>query len=234
MHLYKNFFKLLKNNKTGVVIYAFIMLAMVFGLVMSAGSFMGGNGEARYDRSFNISYDDRDHSAFSEGLIATISENNEAVDMAGESLGRIQDLIFFNMYDIHFIIENGEVSYITAFSDNGSTYLMRNLVDRYKTTYDAYISMGFGEEEAASKASEIILDDTQISVAAEKGAAYGSGDIVVLYLNQYYGYIAMGFMSLGVGYTVIANSNALINDRVDASPVSRKKISFSNTLGLAS
>jgi ABC-2 type transport system permease protein len=40
-------------------------------------------------------------------------------------------------------------------------------------------------------------------------------------------------MTLGIGHTVIANNNKLICDRIECSPVNRKKISFANSLGIA-
>ena len=230
MHLYKNFFKLLKNNRTGIIIYGVIFLVMVIGLAFSSKA--SGGTDTTYTRSYNVTYTDLDKTAFSRGFIEALSENNTVTDLENEGTDKVQDLVFFGMSDCHFTIENGQITYMTDFENGGGAYMLTHIADSYKTSYDAYKLMGRSDEEAASAAASLVNNETQISIAAGSDAGEGSNDIAVFYLNQYYGYLAIGFMALGVGHTVIANNDPLTTERVDASPVKRRKISLANTLGL--
>ena len=65
MHLYKNFFRLLRHNLVGVIIYAVIFVAMILGLSMSAEAM--GPSDIEYKKSYKISYSDSDDSVLSRG-----------------------------------------------------------------------------------------------------------------------------------------------------------------------
>ena len=232
MHLYKNFFRVLNNNKSGLLIYGAILFAMAFSLILASRT-GGMGGEASFSSSFSISYEDHDGTAFSRGLIEYLSEDNTMTDLSDAGRSKIEDLVFFRMSEMHLVIENGEVEYLTDYGNSGNTFLLTGMIDNYKSTYDNYILMGKTEEESAASATALLSDKTEISVLADEDAAEKRSDMAVFYLNQFYPYLAIGFMSLGVGHTIIENNDALLNSRIESSPVSRRKMSLANTLGLS-
>ena len=243
MHLFKNFFKLLKNNSTGVIIYAFIFIAMIVGIMLAAPSLASvskGDGIASQYQA-NVTYVDNDHSALSEGLIDYLSENNNVTDCSDRTDSSIQDIVFFGISDYHLNIEEGfaegegEITYLADMESSGAIYMIDSEVNNYINAYRDYEAMGFSEEECASKAKDLMLDSVVLNtVHKEDGRADTTpSDVVIVFINQFYPYLAIGFMALGVGHTVIANNNKLIGDRIECSPVKRKKISLANSMGLA-
>ena len=109
MHLFKNFFRLLKNNSTGVIIYAFIFVAMVIGVIVAAPALASETSGEAYatQTSVNITYVDYDDSDLSRGLIEYLSVNNEVTDVSDRSESSIQNLVFFGLSEYHLTIEEG-------------------------------------------------------------------------------------------------------------------------------
>ena len=243
MLLFKNFFKLLKNNSTGVIIYAVIFVAMVIGVMVAAPAMASETGGPDYavQESIEISYIDGDHSALSEGLIDYLSVNNNVTAVYGRSQSSIQDLVFFGLSEYHLTIEDGfadgtgEITYLTNMDKSGSIYMIDNAVNNYIQAYKDYENMGYAPEKCAELAKELMLDTAALNIVQKEDGSSptNEGDVVIVFINQFFPYLALGFMTLGIGHTVIANNNKLIGDRIECSPVNRRKISFANSLGLA-
>lgn len=242
MQLYKNFFRLLKNNMIGVIIYAVIFVAMIIGLTSSASAM--GQSDLEFKKSYKISYVDNDDSVLSRGLIEYLGQENEVTDYNGRSESSILDLVFFSVTEYHMdidagfeeAVENGEdtkITYTTNADMSGVTYAADTMVNNYISAYLDYRTMGCSKEEAVSKASELLADQTKAYVLSPDEDHVVKGTDSMLYtLNNFFGYLVLGFMSLGIGIVIVENNNKQINDRITASPVEGKKISLANTMGL--
>lgn len=245
MHLYKSFFKLLKRNPTGILIYLGIFIAMIVLLMTIANIESGTTSE--FDASANISYVDNDDSALSRGLIEYLSVNNELTDFKGKPESDILDIVFFGLTNYHMTIDEGfedavnegrtdgaaKITYNTDFDMSAAIYGIDASVNNYVNAYMDYRTLGYSDEEAADKAVELLKDETTVKIISEDKPETATGnELVVAQLNQFFSYLALGFLSLGVGHTIIANNEVNVGKRIDASPVTRKKISFANTAGL--
>lgn len=242
MQLYKNFFRLLRNNKIGVIIYAVIFVAMIIGLASSASAM--GQSDLEFKKSYKISYIDNDDSVLSRGLIEYLGQENEVTDYEGRSESSILDLIFFSSTEYHMDIDAGfedkiesgedaKITYTTSADMSGVTYAADTMVNNYISAYKDYRTMGCSKEEAAAKASELLADQTRAYVLSPDEDHVVKGTDSMLYtLNNFFGYLVIGFMSLGIGIVIVENNNKQINDRISASPVEAKKLSFANTMGL--
>ena len=242
MHLYKNFFRLLKQNKTGIIIYGCIFLAMLLLLSIAAGSMNEPEGE--FKRSYDISYVDHDDSVLSRGLIAYLSLNNNVMDYSDKSESSILDLVFFGVSNYHMTIdegfgesinrgEEGKIRYNSSMEMSSTVFGIDNTVNNYIAVYRDYKLMGLSDEDAVSKATDLLDNPTMIRVLSAEKTDENSGDeLVVFQLNQFFCYLVLGFLALGVGHTIIANNDENVGRRIEASCVSRKKISFTNTCGL--
>ena len=242
MQLYKNFFRLLRNNKIGVVIYAVIFVAMIIGLTSSASAM--GQSDIEFKKSYKISYIDNDDSALSRGLIEYLGQENEVTDYEGRSESSILDLVFFSSTEYHMdidagfeeAVESGEdakITYTTSADMSGVTYAADTMVNNYISAYKDYRTMGCSKEEAADKASELLADQTKAYILTPDEEHVVKGTDSMLYtLNNFFGYLVIGFMSLGIGIVIVENNNKQISDRIAASPVEAKKLSFANTMGL--
>lgn len=242
MHLYKNFFRLLKQNKTGIIIYGIIFILMLSLLCIIANSVNTAEGE--FTKSYKISYVDNDDSTLSRGLISYLSAGNDVSDYSGKSESSIMDLVFFTASNYHMTIDkgfgekinNGEdaaISYNTNFEMSSTVFGIDNLVNNYIAVYRDYKLMGLDDEKAASKAAELLGNETTINVlSAKESSDNGGNELVVFQMNQFFCYLVLGFLALGVGHTIIANNDENVGRRIEASCVSRRKISLTNTLGL--
>lgn len=243
MHLFKNFFRLLKNNNTGVIIYAVIFAAMVIGVIIAAPSLASTSTGADYatQEAIAISYVDNDHSALSEGLIDYLSVNNNVTDMSDRSESSIQDVVFFGLSEYHLNIEEGfadgtgEITYLTDMEKSGAIYRIDGAVNNYIQAYKDYENMGYEPQECAELAKELLLDSATLNIVEKDDgrSSTTADDVIVVFINQFFPYLSIGFMTLGIGHTVIANNNKLVGDRIECSPVNRRKISFANSLGIA-
>ncbi|MBO6193064.1 MAG: ABC transporter permease, partial [Clostridiales bacterium] len=152
-----------------------------------------------------------------------------------------QDLVFFGLSEYHLKIEDGfadgtgEITYLTNMDKSGSIYMIDNAVNNYIQAYKDYENMGYAPEKCAELAKELMLDTATLNIVQEEDGSSPTteGDVVIIFINQFFPYLSIGFMALGIGHTVIANNNKLICDRIECSPVNRKKISFANSLGIA-
>ena len=243
MHLFKNFFKLLKSNRTGVIIYGVIFIAMIIGVIAAAPSLASESTGPDYasQEAIEVTYVDNDHSALSEGLIDYLSVNNNVTDVSDRSASSIQDLVFFGLSEYHLTIEDGfadgtgEITYLSDMEKSGAIYRIDGAVNNYIQAYRDYENMGYEPEECADLAKELLLDSATLNVVEKDDgrSSTTAGDVVIVFINQFFPYLSIGFMTLGIGHTVIANNNKLIGDRIECSPVNRKKISLANSMGIA-
>jgi len=241
MHLYKSFFRLLKRNPIGIIIYASIFVMMIVLLFVIARM---DNTSTEFKNSNKISYIDNDGSELSRGLIRYLSIDNEVSDYSGKSESAILDLTFFNMSEYHMTIDKGfaegvakgddsKISYVTDFNLSGEVFSINGSINNFINTYREYKILGKTDEEAVNSAIELLSDSTKVNVVIDDTKARSTGDeLVVSQLNQFFSYLAFGFLALGVGHTIIANNDVNVGKRIDSSPVSRKKISLANTAGL--
>ena len=242
MHLYKSFFRLLRRNPIGIIIYAGIFVMMIVLLFVIAG--FESSSSSEFNNSNKISYVDNDDSELSRGLIKYLSMNNEMSDFSGKSESAILDITFFGISEYHMTIDKGfaeavmngddnKISYITDFNMSGMVYSINGDIDNFINTYREYKVLGKTDAEAVSSAIDLLSDSTKINVVVDDTKAKATGDeLVVSQINQFFCYLAFGFLALGVGHTIIANNEVKVGKRIDSSPVSRKKISLANTAGL--
>ena len=205
---------------------------------------MNPSSDTEFSRMSHISYVDNDGSALSKGLISYLAQKNEMSDFNGKSESEILDIVFFGISEYHMTIDKGfaeavvkgddsKITYNTDYELSGVVYGINSSINNYINTYRDYKILGLSDEDAAAKAAELLSEDTAVKIVTEDKSAKTSGDDLILtQINQFFCYLALGFLALGVGHTIIANNDANVGKRIDASPVRRKKISFANTAGL--
>jgi ABC-2 type transport system permease protein len=215
---------------------------MIFGLVASASSM--GSSDYEFKSSYKISYTDNDGSDLSRGLIDYLSQENEVEDYAGKEESRVLDLVFFQVTEYHMDIEEGfeesvendgeiKLTYTTSSESGGMTYAVNKMVNDYIDAYRDYREMGYSEAEATGKAKDLLSEQTHAYVlTSENENIVGGMDNVVYYLHQFFGYLIIGCLSLGIGHVILVSDTKVIRDRVATSPVKKKNISLTNTMGL--
>ena len=116
---------------------------------------------------------------------------------------------------------------------SGVVFGINGAVNNYINAYRDYKLLGASDEEAAEKAVELLSDASSVKVVTDDTNPKASSDeIVISQINQFFCYLTLGFLALGVGHTIIASNDVEVGKRIDASPVTRRKISLVNTAGL--
>jgi ABC-2 type transport system permease protein len=160
--------------------------------------------------------------------------------MSDRSEDTIQNLVFFGLSEYHLTIEEGfgegtvEIKYLTDMESSGAIHMIDQAVNNYIQAYKDYEAMGYAPAECAERAKELVTDTATLNIVEKDDgrSSTTADDVIVVFINQFFPYLSIGFMTLGIGHTVIANNNKLVGDRIECSPVNRKKISFANSLGI--
>ena len=247
MHLYKHFWKMVKKNKTGIIIYSVIMIVMCVLVLFIANQEFREPGEENYSEPVDISYVDNDQSVLSRGLIDYLGKNNNMSDYAGKDSEEINDLVFFTITSYHFEIPEGFAEQINAGEEcnveyrsfvSGASYIysVSSAIDSYVNTYKTFLDMGMTEGEAVEMTAEVLDQEVNISVySGKEDFVEGTAkDWSVYEVTLFFTYLSFGMITLTVGSVIIKTNGEQVSKRVEAGPVSRFKRSVVDSLGLYS
>lgn len=247
MHLYKHFWKMVKQNREGIIIYSIIMIIMIVSICVVANQGYKDKAENDFSTSFDISYVDHDQSVLSKGLIDYLAAKNNVTDYADKSDEDINTLVFFTITSYHFEIpenfeagiNNGEERNIEYNSwVNGSSYIyaISNDIDSYVNTYKSYLNAGYAPEEAVVKTTDNLSQKINISIwSTEEDSQSGSSEEWTIYqITLFLNYLTFGMLALTVGIVIIKNNQEVVARRVEASPVTTLQRSTVDTLGVYS
>ncbi|MCQ2483474.1 MAG: ABC transporter permease [Clostridia bacterium] len=247
MHHYKYFFKLLKQNRNGIIIYGIITIVMFIALTVSAKDIMDDVGISAERKSYAVSYVDNDNSELSKGLAEYLSKSNEVTDYGDKDDTEISNMVYFHITDYHMNIPDGFMDSVEAGNNdnlisyetgNGNfssaAYDIGNRINTFLNMYRSYRAIGLSVEEAVSKTNDTIVDESEISIVAADNdtVEVSAEDTVIFNINQYYPYLILGMMSMGIGYTILITNKKETVDRCSVSPVPPYMTKLTNTLGL--
>lgn len=247
MHLFKHFLRLLLRNRTGLIIYGIITVIMAGMLMFVAGSNTGVDNMIAEVNSYDISYVDNDNSVVSRGLIDYLSQNNTVMDFSDKDETEISNMVFFYITEYHFTIPEGfgeavesgsDENAVTYATDSGSnsyvSYDMSGRINSYLNAYRDFRKLGYDEEESARRAGELVSDVASMRILADENEAESASakEIVLFNLNQYYPYLIMGMLVLGVGHTIMITNRKELIERSAVSPVSPVLRKMTNVIGL--
>lgn len=247
MHHYKYFFKLLKQNRNGIIIYGIITIVMFIALTVSAKDSMNDVGISAERKSYAVSYVDNDNSELSKGLAEYLSKSNEVTDYGDKDDTEISNMVYFHITDYHMNIPDGFMDSVEAGNNdnlisyetgNGNfssaAYDIGNRINTFLNMYRSYRAIGLSVEEAVSKTNDTIVDESEISIVSADNdtVEVSAEDTVIFNINQYYPYLILGMMSMGIGYTILITNKKETVDRCSVSPVPPYMTKLTNTLGL--
>lgn len=246
MQLFKHFFKLLSRNRIGLVIYACITLVMTILLITTTQD--QNKTEASVEKvAYKISYSDSDNSVLSRGLIDYLSEENVVSDYTDKNDTEVSNLVFFGITHFHMDIPEGFgesvakgetdslINYQTVAGNSSYvSYDLDSRINAYLNSYNRFLKLGFSEEEAVTKAKDLVINDSSITVVSEEqvSSVKENRELVIYNINQYFPYLILGMLSLGVGNTIIITNKKELIERNSVSPVPAFLTKFVNTLGL--
>lgn len=246
MQLYKQFFKLLKSHRAGIITYAIIGIVMMAIMFMQAGGF---SGDVSFEeQSFSIAYIDNDRSAMSEALVDYLSLNNDMTDVSDMSSKTVADQVFFRTYSYSFTIPEGfensainevndvDITYYSGTQGGISTYAINNQVNMFIKIYCEYIKLGKSSADAKSLTMDSLNNKTSVELF-KNGGSSSSNDLAMTMLyngTTYYAFILLGMLGASCGTVILISSEKAIAERIDAAPLKRSNRTISNYLGIVS
>ncbi len=245
MHLYNNFWRLLKRHWQGMVIYTVILIVMLAIMFSQSGGL--SNDVDFEESSFNIAYTDLDDSELSRSLIDYLSSNNTMTDVSGMSEKSVAEQVYFRVENYQMTIPAGfeesvldgngagDIAYYSGIDGSWQTYAINNQINMYIGLYRQYINIGKTSSEAASLTMDSLLDKTEVTIYSSEETNDSSDLVAKMIYNgcQYYMFCAMGMLAMSCGVVIMISSKKELSDRIDISPNRKIVRTLSSFLGLA-
>lgn len=240
MHLYKNFFKLLIKYKVIILSY----LIIFGGLMAMIGTLNSDQNSNMFEEAYySICYIDEDGSDLSRGIVDYLSISNTVVDVSDKSETAIEDMMFSRVYMHKFVFEKGfqekvlsgeteGIDYKSDLPSGSQSYVLANQMNNYLNTFTTYVDMGLTTKEAADKTCEVLKDHSEVVIDSDKEETTGESQLMFA-LNGNIWYIIFTVLCMSAGVVLINAMEENLSKRIEAGPVSRKKRTFINILGLA-
>lgn len=231
MDTLKLFWKIIKKNKMGIIIYTAITIVMLF--VLSNSSFK--SGKSTYEKT-NIPFSvvDNDNSELSRSMIKSLARENMLVECDSD-ISKIRNSLFYRkMYYVLFIpkgyqdrvmagekveLENVKVN------DSAMSYYMEMNVNEYISIFESYMKAGFDLGECIDYTDETLKEKAEVSLI--------DLDVEGTYNKSYYYYNMLAYILIAIIITVIAPVLVAVNKesvrrRINCSPVkfTRKNMEY--------
>ncbi|MCH4153977.1 MAG: ABC transporter permease [Saccharofermentans sp.] len=239
MHLYKNFFALIKRHWQGLVIYSAISLIML-GIMFSQGG-LGTDSTTFEGVSYNIAYVDEDNSDLSRALISYLSKSNSMTDCSDKSAQSVAHMVFLRLYSYEITIPAGFgassdliINYYTGTDGGWSTYSINSMIDSYLNLYSEYLKLGMTVPQACAAADSALSSSAEVEVLSS-GSDSSAEDIAkaeIVSGTRYYAFLALGMLALSCGTVVMVSSREEIASRIDVAPVKKSTRTVANYMGI--
>ena len=234
MSLYKAVLKILKANKTNLLIAVIVTVIITFFYAQNTAA-----PDAKLDRG-TMTIVTEDNSALSKALIDYLKEEQTVVELSDKSQKSIDDALYFGKIDyVLFLpkdfttnIEAGVPSAIDAQSrpDAFAKTLIEGQVDTFLSTYTAFYHVTGNREEA--------LKNTQSTLAANGEVTISRG--YSERMNQQFGSLVFNalayglFLSIFSGYGVVnlVFNRKEIRNRDQVSPLSTRRLNRVVSIGM--
>ncbi len=220
MNTIKLFWKIIKKNKTGILIYSGIMVAMM--LVMTGQNADEQKKEYnKVDISFAVI--DRDNSDLSEAIVDYLKTDNKLCEIEDDIKVIRNELFYRNVYYVLVIPENYEDDILSGkkvklenYKVKASSYgyYMDMMVQDYIGTFMIYKKAGYDKNLCFEKTSETISKKVEVSMLNKDN----SGNVRISHIFYHLmAYIMVALVLQSVGpVLVIINQKEMVK-RINSS-----------------
>lgn len=223
MQVFKNYFKILKDHRFSIGLYAIIF---VFVLLFTTRS----NKTADYKSvKVGIHVKDEAQTDLSKALYDYLDETSNIVEIPDED---IEDKLFYQYIGASITIpkdfeENKEVIFKSA-PENALAFQVKTNINSYLSQIDAYEKAGFSQKEAIAYTKDDLGKSVEISKALKDRKNVDRNSR--FYFN-FYTYSILAQIILVVSIVSLTYKNKNIYKRNMVSPLSPKKINLQLSLG---
>lgn len=239
MQVYKTFFKVAKNYTGGCIIYL-----TVFLILMICMSFLNSSDlENKFSASsVKFTVIDEDCSDASRALIDYLSEKHELVELDSYDNETLQDNLYYEQ--IRYILnipsgyeknlEKGEFDHLLSHSmrtDSASGYFFNQDISSYINTLRMNLKGGYDLKEALDNTAKSIESTKSEVEAIEFEKTAKNENINIFYFFQYFAYIAISVLIVGISPILISFQKEDLAARVACSSYSGGRQSLEIGLG---
>lgn len=227
MQVFKTFFKIVKHYLGSMSMY-FVIFAIIFFVMSSLGN---SNTVTNFtEKKSNISIIDRDQSFYSKELASYLGGLHNLVELKDDT-ETLQNELYYRSVDYILIIPKGYGDKVeTGTFDNllqnvkvpdsfSGTYV-DSQIDEYLQTLKITIQSGVTGQDATKAVADTLSTSTEVTLISGKDS---SANDPIMYFYQYYVYVILCVIIVGLGPILIRFYNKDLNDRMSASSLSLKK-----------
>lgn len=225
MQTFKAFFKILKKNSIGILIYLGIFILLAFMTTSSSTNDAPLNAFSASQVNFTVI--DRDNSKLSKALISYLSEDNNFKAFE-DNLDDIRNAMYYRDIYYALIIPKGFEADFTSgktpktesikLMDTSFGFLLDRKIDGYFTTLRTYLANGMDLTTATQKTEEAFHDTVKVSLLEELEADEPTTDTSGLY--NFYGilsYIFAGVLTSAICPILIIFRKKVLRNRITVS-----------------
>ena len=239
MQVFKTFFKIAKKQIHGAVIYLVIFGALMFIMSQQASQ----EARTRFQtQSLNITVLDEDHSRASEALVSYLDGMHNLVELPDTQRETLFDNLYYNWISYVLIIPAGyedrlfgaDTEGLVESSKMGNSargYFIDEQIDEYLSSVTVYLAGGYSPEEALQKVAEAFAKEQAPEVVNFETFPEDPVDSMMIYFFQYFPYIFLSAMILGMAPILIVFYRQELSSRMQCSALSSRSVSFQLMLG---
>ncbi len=220
MNTIKLFWKIIKKNRAGIIIYSGIMIAMM--LVMTGQN--ADEQEKEYTK-VNIPFAviDRDDSELSEAIIDYLKVDNKLCEIEDDIKVIRNELFYRNVYYVLVIPQKYEEKILAGkdvklenykVKDSAFGYYMDMTVQDYIGTFEIYKNAGYDKDECFKKTSDTLEKKVEVKMLGKEK----SGGVRVSHIFYHLmAYIMVALVMQAVGPVLIVVNQKEIVKRINSS-----------------
>lgn len=221
MQTFKAFYKVMKKNYVGILIYFGIILFLCV-----VNSYSNNRSSMEFEK-VKFTVIDRDKSEFSKELISYLSEDNEYKEFE-DDLDKLRNSLYYR--DIHYVLiipegfekdlKEGKTPQTESMkiSDSAYVFLFDQKIDSYFNTLHTYLSSGYDFDSAVQKTKET-FDDT-VAVSTLKELEHDNDTDQSTMVKSYYNFLAFGFAGImfqSIALVLLSFSQKKLRKRITVS-----------------
>ena len=227
MQVFNTFFKVLKKNKTALIVYSVIFLVISFVLASSSDT-----KDKFKESKLNIMVIDEDSSAASKALTEVIAKKHDIKEKT-DSADEMAEKLYWDTVDYVLVIKNGyENNLVSGSSDalfgeyhvreNYSTAYMTTVLGQYVKTARAYLSSGKALDEALTATAATVSRDTETSYRQNEDGSSENYSKTFSTYYRYMPYILLAVLMSVLGAVLTSMNRKDIRYRTDCSGINSR------------
>ncbi len=239
MQVFKVYFKIAKKQLRGAVFYVVIFGALMFMMSMQTSEEAGGRFQTQ---ALDITVIDEDKSEASRALTSYLGGIHNLVELPDTQRETLFDNLYYNWISYVLVIPLGYEERLSELDTDGLVqsskmansargYFVDEQIDEYLSSVTIYLSSGYTLEEALGKTADILEKGEAPEVLQFETSAGKSVNTMMIYFFQYFPYIFLSVMIMGMGPVLIVFYRRELNSRMQCSALSSLSVNVQLAAG---